>query len=196
MSCTKIRDRAHAGFEFKGQYVDGLHIKTDREGKLSKNGIDIAFQVGGTSESHHDGQTFYNVDLASQRLKMTFALNESLKGGITDAKSVFEAVDTWTHESFYHGNYVESSYLKIKNSSSFPNWNGGTRGGLHRIDGFNSGPHRANKNLSNADVQRLILNSDYANEQFGGYSLLKRTSKRLGLPYTREQIWNEMMQGF
>lgn len=185
-----IRDRAHAGFEFKGKYIKDLHIKTNREGRLSKKGIDVLFKIGDTGDANTSGLTSYKVDLASQRLKMAFITNSKDKGNITNKEQLFGATDTWTHESFYHGTYVEKSYLKIKNGSEFPNWHGGTRKGLFKINGFESGPH------DGKNAHKMILSSAYASEQLGGYSLMQNVARRLELPYTRNKIWQKMMNGF
>jgi len=114
-----IKERAQAGFELSGVVVKDLSIKVDKEGALSKKGIDASFQSVDLSSyaplRDKFGQAvadfaagFTEGKVANGRLKQTFSIDDT-EGSHTNF--ILDAVDTFAHETMFHGYQQEQSFL-------------------------------------------------------------------------------------
>jgi len=119
-----ILDHASKGFEMKGVYVKGLEIKAESDGKFHDmgggKGIDVSFgteRLGAAS-----GETSKSEE--GMRLKLDYTLD---KGQTPVSNSnqlnttVFNKVETWSHEVFTHGDFHTKAYQGIPIGSKTEN---------------------------------------------------------------------------
>src|SRR5690606_15045011 len=96
-------------------YQKDLEIKAESSGKSHDKGIDVAF---GTKKINASGTTSRKIG-EDDRLKLSFNVAD---GNISDSKqSLFEGVETWSHEVFIHGDHHERKFLGQTPYSDYQN---------------------------------------------------------------------------
>jgi hypothetical protein len=103
-----ILDRAQKGFEYRGVIDKNLVVSANRDGRLSKAGVDYEFSF--VDDLGDLGSTKARIDKGSGRLKIEINL---YSGNDADYfNSSLAKLNTFLHESTYHGDAFERVYLE------------------------------------------------------------------------------------
>jgi RHS repeat-associated protein len=110
-----ILNHAEEGFELTGVYVEDLEIKAENAGESHEEGIDVSF---GTKDLGYAGATNRKIS-DDNRLKLSFSMDA---GSMSASKqSLFEGVETWSHEVFIHGDHHQKKFLGQTPYSDYQN---------------------------------------------------------------------------
>ena len=117
-----IKSRAQEGFSLDFAFEEG-GINIEKEGSLSKKGIDYDFSVANVDEIPEVKKAIEEglipggavgltqVEIVDGRLKNKITLDSQTYGGEPNAYSVFDGVNTIYHEVGFHGNNNEVEFV-------------------------------------------------------------------------------------
>ncbi len=102
-----IIDRAQKGFVLEGAFMKSLKINTKAEGRQSKNGIDIEFNIDNIGD---EARTDDKIGIDG-RLKLNFTIDIIYDKTKSFRDNVLNDVDDFSHESLLHGDLREQLFL-------------------------------------------------------------------------------------
>jgi len=115
-----LLDHAQQGFTWKGEFLSiDLDISAKEEGKSSKVGIDVTFQVSDNVNPSGLAETDDRIE--NGRLKLTFSFETSkyANGKFSYRVNRLMYVDAYVHETFLHGFLIEQSFLGLSTTPAY-----------------------------------------------------------------------------
>lgn len=108
-----IADRAQPGFRLKGEIYKDLNINIEKEGNLSKQGVDYKYQLGyKDADKTKTDRTVASI--VNNRLKIQVWLDPVSFSSDYEKSvyftNVYGKLSTFLHETFYHGNNFEKQF--------------------------------------------------------------------------------------
>jgi hypothetical protein len=108
-----LLDHAQKGFKLKGAFVKGVDINAKKEGKASREGVDVGMNVvdhipDGNAKTDHsevDGRLKLSISMEKSDFNSSFSDNQNWRD------NMLKKVDSWSHEFMLHGDLVEKRFL-------------------------------------------------------------------------------------
>ena len=124
-----ILDHAQKGFELKGKIITDLDMRASTEGSLSKKGVDVSFMIDELDDHAQKYHTLLYMPgnahtdefvKGNRRVQFQFMLDKvvparlptSLSKEHRAAYDVLFSLDSWLHETLFHGELQEKNYLQ------------------------------------------------------------------------------------
>ena len=172
-----VESRAHQGFELKGAFDSKLHIIANKEGALSKKGVNAKFNIMNLKEHPKIKNSNFSVRTTgasgltdvvgeeSKSLSIIYHIDIKSASDVSPL-SLLNTVETITHETMFHGDYKEQFFLQGKPINN--------RDAYHPED--------------------ILKKSKYFSS---APRIMKVVSDKVGLDYSSNYLWyNIMMPGF
>jgi hypothetical protein len=161
-----LAERAQAGLTIIGSEGQ-IIFRATKEGELSKKGIDAKFLAGGPAH----GYTEYNISENGNRVEITYSVTTDVKD--LSPQSILQTTEVWLHEALFHGDIAERDFITKKQAAG---------GSLNPKTDLYTGWHTRSQDRETSRYWREAP------------SIMMQTSKRLGLNYDFNTVWDKYMK--
>ncbi len=152
---------AEKGFELKGEVITDLHLKAEKEGENSKQGVDYVFKYAPENQNSPWTSPFVK---ANGRLKVVTNILPKQQFGYSGKLAALDNVDEVVHESMLHGYWQTKRFIDGEKTDRYK-----IMGPDHQMNLFYQSPYKEHglnilKKVQATDLLQKFTEEDYSDD--------------------------------